>query len=83
MTHSDIAATHNPPALLNHKQLARMRNSPVARLLAGSIWILKAWQLDLEFPLFRRISISGLSKPCATGLAAPSISMRCTSISRP
>jgi hypothetical protein len=50
MSHSDNAATHNPPALLNHKQLARMRNSAVARMLAGSIWILKAWQLDLEFP---------------------------------
>lgn len=50
MTHSNIAATHDAPALLNHKQLARMRNSPVARLLEGSMWILKAWQLDLEFP---------------------------------
>lgn len=50
MSHSNIAATPNAPALLNHKQLARMRNSPVARLLEGSTWILKAWQLDLDFP---------------------------------
>jgi hypothetical protein len=50
MTHSNIAALNPAPALLNHKQLARMRNSPIARLLAGSVWILKAWQLDLEFP---------------------------------
>lgn len=50
MTPSDISASLDAPALLNHKQLTRLRNSPIARLLADSIWTLKAWQLDLEFP---------------------------------
>jgi hypothetical protein len=50
MNHSNIAAPHKTPALLNHKQLTRMHNSPVARLLAGSVWTLKAWQLELELP---------------------------------
>jgi hypothetical protein len=40
----------NEPALLNHNALKRRATSPVARLLYGSVWVLKAWQLDLEFP---------------------------------
>lgn len=40
----------NEPALLNHDALRRRATSPVARLLYGSVWVLKAWQLDLEFP---------------------------------
>lgn len=39
----------NEPALLNHNALRRRATSPVARLLYGSVWVLKAWQLDLEF----------------------------------
>lgn len=38
------------PAILNHNHIARLRNSPVARLLSGSIWVLKAWQLDMAMP---------------------------------
>lgn len=38
------------PNTLNHRQLARRCASPVGRLLQGSFWALKAWQLDLEFP---------------------------------
>jgi hypothetical protein len=40
----------NEPALLNHNAMRRQATSPVARLLHGSVWVLKAWQLDLEFP---------------------------------
>lgn len=40
----------NEPSLLNHNALRRQATSPVARLLYGSVWVLKAWQLDLEFP---------------------------------
>jgi hypothetical protein len=40
----------NEPALLNHNALRRQATSPVARLLYGSVWVLKAWQLDLELP---------------------------------
>jgi len=35
---------------LNRKALARLRNSPVARLLKGSPWTLKAYQLDMDSP---------------------------------
>lgn len=35
---------------LNHKRLMRQAVSPVAELLYGSVWVLKAWQLDLAFP---------------------------------
>nr|WP_314575045.1 DUF6543 domain-containing protein [uncultured Pseudomonas sp.] len=35
---------------LAHKRLAQRRKSPVAHLLSGSFWILKAWQLDIECP---------------------------------
>jgi hypothetical protein len=38
------------PRILNHTRLAQLRKSPVARLLTGSHWVLKTWQLDLEFP---------------------------------
>jgi hypothetical protein len=38
------------PRTLNHKYLMRLAASPVAHLLSGSVWALKAWQLDLEFP---------------------------------
>jgi hypothetical protein len=40
----------NEQALLNHNALRRQATSPVARLLYGSVWVLKAWQLDLELP---------------------------------
>ena len=39
-----------PPAILHHKQLARLRNRRVAKLLSGSPWLLKAWQLALDCP---------------------------------
>lgn len=35
---------------INHKRLMRQAVSPVAELLYGSVWVLKAWQLDLAFP---------------------------------
>ncbi|TDV55829.1 hypothetical protein EC919_103375 [Pseudomonas graminis] len=38
------------PHTLNHKRLMRQAASPVAELLYGSVWVLKAWQLDLAFP---------------------------------
>jgi hypothetical protein len=38
------------PLTLNHTHLVRQAASPVAKLLYGSVWVLKAWQLDLEFP---------------------------------
>ncbi|RZI71720.1 MAG: hypothetical protein EOP13_17310 [Pseudomonas sp.] len=38
------------PHSLNHKRLMRQAVSPVAELLYGSFWVLKAWQLDLAFP---------------------------------
>jgi len=39
-----------PPAILHHKHLARLRSRRVARLLSGSPWLLKAWQLALDCP---------------------------------
>lgn len=44
------AAAPAEPHALNHKRLMRQAVSPVAELLYGSVWVLKAWQLDLEFP---------------------------------
>ncbi|MCF7534413.1 dermonecrotic toxin domain-containing protein [Pseudomonas petrae] len=38
------------PHTLNHKRLMRQAVSPVAELFYGSVWVLKAWHLDLEFP---------------------------------
>ncbi|HEY0288918.1 MAG TPA: DUF6543 domain-containing protein [Pseudomonas sp.] len=35
---------------INQKALDRLRNSPVARLLNGSIWTLRAYQLDMDTP---------------------------------
>lgn len=35
---------------LNHKQLATLRKSPAARLLATSTLSLKAWQMDMDCP---------------------------------
>lgn len=35
---------------LNPKALARLRNSPAAKLLDGSPWVLKACQLDMDSP---------------------------------
>ena len=47
-----VAPGESAPTLLalNHTQLVRQAASPVARLLYGSVWVLKAWQLDLELP---------------------------------
>lgn len=38
------------PCTLNHKRVMRQAGSPVAELLYGSVWVLKAWQLDMAFP---------------------------------
>ncbi len=47
---SPKARPATPHRKLDHKRLAQLRKSPVARLLAGSCWVLRTWQLDLEFP---------------------------------
>lgn len=39
-----------PVTALNHKQLATLRKSRAARLLATSILSLKAWQMDMDCP---------------------------------
>jgi hypothetical protein len=49
-TDSNPAPPRTPPATLHHKHLARLRNRRVARLLSGSPWLLKAWQLALDCP---------------------------------
>lgn len=38
------------PRTLDHRRLAQLSASPVARLLVGSATVLRAWQLDLELP---------------------------------
>ncbi len=39
-----------PGQALSHKKLARVRNRPAAKLLAGSVLSLKAYQLDMDWP---------------------------------
>lgn len=38
------------PRTLTHTSLEKRRRSPVGQMLAGSFWILKAWQMDLQSP---------------------------------
>jgi hypothetical protein len=45
-----IVAPVLQPHTLNHTPLIRQAASPVAGLLYGSVWVLKAWHLDLELP---------------------------------
>lgn len=49
-TDSNPAPPRTAPAVLHHKHLARLRTRRVARLLSGSPWLLKAWQLALDCP---------------------------------
>ncbi|UZJ61538.1 hypothetical protein OKW98_07425 [Pseudomonas sp. KU26590] len=48
LEHAAVAPAE--PHTLNHKRLMRHALSPVAELLYGSVWVLKAWQIDLALP---------------------------------
>jgi hypothetical protein len=39
-----------PEQHIHHQKLARLRASPLARMLRGSPWLLKAYQLDMDCP---------------------------------
>jgi hypothetical protein len=50
MSDRNTSSEQTSHTTLNHRQLSRLRNRPVARLLAGSHWVLKTWQMDLDCP---------------------------------